>query len=82
MWQDLCFLYWLKAPVADWYDVGRDAKTPILLAGQPVGMDDLRPNKPPWEDVVLIQDMLGERCLDPGCRHCLSQMAFPAVART
>lgn len=30
----------------------------------------------------MIRDMLDENCLDHDCRHCLSQMAFPAVART
>lgn len=72
----------MKAPVVDWRDVGRGARMPILLAVLPAGMDDLRPGKHQWEDVVLIRDMLGERCLDLDCRYYLSQMAFPAVART
>lgn len=52
----------------------------ILLVVLMAGMDDLRLDKHQWVDVVLIRDILGEHCLD--CTHCLSQMAFLAVART
>lgn len=43
--QDLCYLCLLKAPLADWDDVGRDARMPILPVALPAGMDDLRPGK-------------------------------------
>lgn len=80
--QGLCSLCWLKVPVVDWYDVGKDARLPISLAVLPAGMDDLRPGMHQWVVAAVIRDMLGEHCLDLGCRYCLSQMAFPAVART
>lgn len=41
-WQDLCLL---KVPLADWDDVGRDARMLILLVVLPAGMDALRPGK-------------------------------------
>lgn len=49
----------------------------LLLAG----MDGLPLRRVPWEGAVLSRDRPGENCSDPDCRFCLSQMAFPVVAR-